>query len=305
VGQSLYATSSTYFQTINDVSTAIDVVTAPVASTEARALGATALRPETSTNYSLGFVATPTRDIDITVDAYRIYVRHRILETGILSEQLDPGIGTALQQAGVDPSTNVQYFTNAADTRTQGLDAIFNLRTRLGAWGLLSWIAEGNWNQTSITRIEPNPPQLADLAQTSPGFQLFDAAQQGYLTVGTPRNKIILGGTWLKGSLIANLHLIRYGHVVDSTKADSDIYEEIPPAWIANLDVGWRFTRQLTLGIGANNLFDKYPPQTSLAFRGDYGPGSDYQGFQKYSGFSPYGYFGGFYYLRLSYRFND
>ena len=305
VGQSLYATSSTYFQTINDVSTAIDVVTAPVASTEARALGATALRPETSTNFSLGFVATPTRDLDITVDAYRIYVRHRILETGILSEQLDPGIGTALQQAGVDPSTNVQYFTNAADTRTQGVDAIFNLRTRIGDWGLVRWIAESNWNQTSITRIEPNPPQLADLAQTSPGFQLFDAAQQGYLTVGTPRNKIILGGTWMKGPLTANLHLVRYGHVVDSTKADSSIYEEIPPAWITNLDVGWRFARNLTLAIGANNLFDKYPPQTSLAFRGDYGAGSDYQGFQKYSGFSPYGYFGGFYYLRLSYRFND
>ena len=304
VGQSLYATSSTFFQTVNNVLTAIDVVTAPVASTEARALGATSLRPETSANYSLGFVATPTRDIDITVDAYRIYVRHRILETGILSEELDPGIGTALQQAGVDPSTNVQYFTNAADTRTQGMDVIANMRTRLGPWGLVRWIAEGNWNQTSFTRIEPNPPQLADLTQTSPGFQLFDVAQQGYLTAGTPRSKIIVGGTWLKGPLTANLHLVRYGHVVDSSKADSDIYEEIPPAWITNLDLAWSFDRKLIVGIGANNLFDQYPPQTSLAFRGDLGPGSKYVGSQKYSGFSPYGYFGGFYYLRLTYRFD-
>lgn len=303
LGQSLYATSSTFFQTINNVSTAIDVITAPVASTEARALGATPLRPETSTNYSLGFVATPARNLDITVDAYRIYVRHRILETGILSEQLDPGIGTALQQAGVDPSTNVQYFTNAADTRTQGLDAIFNLRTHFGRWGLVRWIAEGNWNQTSITRIQANPPQLASLSQSSPGFELFDAAQQGYLAVGTPRSKLIAGGTWLKGPFSASLHLVRYGHVVDSSKADSGIYEEIPPAWITNLDLGWQVGRGLRLGLGANNLFDKYPPQTSLAFRGDYGPGSNYVGFQKYSGFSPYGYFGGFYYVRLSYRF--
>jgi len=58
------------------------------------------------------------------------------------------------------------------------------------------------------------------------------------------------------------------------------------------------------VGIGANNLFDQYPPQTSLAFRGDLGPGSKYVGSQKYSGFSPYGYFGGFYYLRLTYRFD-
>ena len=305
VGQSLYATSSTFFQTINDVSTAINVITAPVASTEARALGATPLRPERSTNYSVGFVATPTRDIDMTVDAYRIYVRHRILETGILSEELDPGIGTALQQAGVDPSTNVQYFTNAADTRTQGMDAIFNLRTPLSGWGLVRWIAEANWNQTKITRIEPNPPQLADITQTTPGFQLFDAAQQGYLTVGTPRNKVIVGGTWLDGPLTANLHLVRYGHVVDSTKADSGIYQEIPPAWITNLDVAWALTHRLTMGAGANNLFDKYPPQTSLAFRGDFGPGSNYVGFEKYSGFSPYGYSGGLYYLRLTYRFDS
>jgi iron complex outermembrane receptor protein len=303
LGQSLYATSSTFFQTIDNVSTAIDVVTAPVDSEEARALGATPLRPETSSNYSLGLVATPLRRLELTVDAYRIYVRHRILETGILSEQLDPGIGTQLQQAGVDPATNVQYFTNAADTRTQGLDAILNLRTGLWGWGSVRWIAEANWNQTSITRIEPNPPQLASLSRVRPDFQLFDLAQQGYVSAGTPRSKIILGGTWMRRAWIVNLHLIRYGHVVDSSKADDGIYQAIPPAWITNLDLAWRSTRGLTLGIGADNLFDRYPPQTSAAFRGDYGPGSNYVGFSQYSSFSPYGYFGGFYYLRLQYRF--
>ena len=302
LGQSLYATSSTFFELIDGVNTAINVVTAPVDSPEARALGSTSLRPETSINYSLGFVATPTRDIDLTVDAYRIYVRHRILETGILSEQLDAGIGTLLQQAGVDPSTNVQYFTNAADTRTQGLDAILNYRSRFGAWGSVRWIAEANWNQTAITRIAPNPTQLASLQQSDPSFQLFDVAQQGYLTVGTPRNKTILGGTWLKGPLKLDLHFIRYGHVVDTTKADSGIYQEVPPAWITNLDLAWTLHNGLTLGLGANNLFDHYPPQTSLAFRGDAGSGSDYTGFGKYYGFTPYGYFGGFYYVRLSYR---
>ena len=303
VGQSLYATSSTFFQTIDNVSTAIDVVTAPVGSGEARALGATPLRPETSSNYSLGLVAAPARNVDITIDAYRIYVRHRILETGILSEQLDQGIGTLLQQAGINPTTNVQYFTNAADTRTQGIDAIFNARTALGEWGQVRWIAEANWNQTSITRIAPNPPQLASLTQTRPDFQLFDVAQQGYLTTGTPRSKLILGGTWLEGPWTLNLHLFRYGHVVDSSKADDGIYQDVPPAWITNLDLAWRQEQRLTIGIGADNLFDHYPPQTSLAFRGDYGSGSNYVGFSKYSGFSPYGYFGGFYYLRLLYRF--
>jgi iron complex outermembrane recepter protein len=303
LGQSLYATSSTFFEEIDNVNTAINVITAPVNSPEARALGATPLRPETSVNYSLGFVATPAREVDLTVDAYRIYVRNRILETGILSEQLDAGIGTLLQQAGVDPSTNVQYFTNAADTRTQGLDAILNVRSAFGAWGRVRWVAEANWNQTAITRIAPNPPQLASLQQSDPSFQLFDAAQQGYLTVGTPRNKVILGGTWLKGPLKLDLHFIRYGHVVDTTKADSGIYQDVPPAWITNLDLAWTLHNGLTLGLGANNLFDHYPPQTSLAFRGDNGPGSDYTGFDKYDGFTPYGYFGGFYYLRLAYRF--
>ena len=303
LGQSLYATSSTFFQTVDNVSTAIDVVTAPVDSAEARALGAVPLRPETSSNYSLGVVAVPLPNLDITIDAYRIYVRHRILETGILSEQLDPGIGTLLQQAGVDPATNVQYFTNAADTRTQGLDAIVNLRSSFGTWGSVRWIAEANWNQTSITRIEPNPPRLSGLSQSQPGFQLFDLAQQGYLSGATPRSKIILGGTWSRRAWVLNLHLIRYGHVVDSSKADDGVYQDVPPAWITNADLSWRATKSVTLGIGADNLFDRYPPPTSLAFRGDYGSGSKYVGFSQYSGFSPYGYFGGFYYLRLQVRF--
>ena len=37
----------------------------------------------------------------------------------------------------------------------------------------------------------------------------------------------------------------------------------------------------------------------------DFGPGSNYVGFEKYSGFSPYGYSGGLYYLRLTYRFDS
>ena len=299
VAQGLLSSSSTFFAynaTLGQV-VGFDSALVQPDSAIGRALGAQPLKPETSTNYSIGLVATPTRNLDMTLDLYRIYVRNRIAITGFISEDAYPGVGALIAAAGGNPDGSYQYFTNAISTRTQGLDFVANYRTHFGEYGMVRWTASGNWNQTTIQSVKANPSEVSAVATTP----LFDAPSQSYLTVATPRNKIMLGGTYLKGPFDVNLNFIRFGHVTD--ESSYPIVETVPARWITNLSASVRIREKFTVGIGADNLFNLYPPETSKAYRGDTGPGSGYSGFGSHSAFSPYGYSGGFYYVRGSYSF--
>ncbi|WP_367347776.1 TonB-dependent receptor domain-containing protein [Sphingobium yanoikuyae] len=87
----------------------------PVDGVAARALGAQPLKPEKSTNFSAGIVLTPAPNFNVTVDAYQIKVRDRIL----LSETLSgPVVMDALAAAGIQGIAGGLIFSNAADTRT-------------------------------------------------------------------------------------------------------------------------------------------------------------------------------------------
>ncbi|MBM7093942.1 TonB-dependent receptor, partial [Streptomyces sp. S12] len=85
------------------------------------ALGSEPLKAEESTNYSLGLVLQPADGLYITVDAYHIKVDDRIL----LSENLtSTAVRNYLQANGYPGIGGGRYFTNAVDTKTQGVDIV-------------------------------------------------------------------------------------------------------------------------------------------------------------------------------------
>lgn len=302
IAQGLLSSTSTFFA-FNPVQNRVvgfDSGLVQPTSDIGRALGAQPLKPETSTNYSVGFIATPIKDLDITADLYRIYVRNRIAITGFISEDAYPGVDALVVAAGGEAGGSFQYFTNAISTRTQGVDIVANYRTRFGKYGTVRWIAEANWNQTTIQGVRADPQQISQVTGAS---SLFDVPSQSYLTVATPRTKLIVGGTYTKGPLDFNLHLIRFGHVTDYQSFP--VIETVPARWITNVSANIKFAKSFSFGIGADNLFNLYPPETSNEYRGALGPnsGSGYGGFGKRSPFSPYGFSGGFYYAKLGYQF--
>jgi iron complex outermembrane receptor protein len=92
----------------------------PVNSVEARALGARPLRPESSKNFSAGFATTPVENLTFTSDFYYIAIDNRIAITGFLGDGTD-SVSAILRNVG-SRATTAQFFTNAIDTRTRGLD---------------------------------------------------------------------------------------------------------------------------------------------------------------------------------------
>ncbi|MFT3966161.1 MAG: TonB-dependent receptor [Sphingobium sp.] len=249
------------------------------------ALGATPLKPERSVNLSGGLAFNPSSALAVTVDAYAIWLRDRISQTGNLS---GTGVNAILLANGLESGQIISYYTNAIDTRTLGVDVVGDYSHDLGGWGKVHWSLGFNYNQTRITKIAATPARLANL-----GLTLFDRVAQGYIEVGNPRTKVILGSDVTVGPVNVNLRLQRYGSVqLLTVGAVNDQY--YGARVIADLELGYKASDRVSVAIGANNLFDSYPARSTIV---------DNSGSQLYAQNSPFGFYGGFYYARATYRF--
>jgi len=261
----------------------------PVNSAAALALGAQPLKPEKSLNFTGGitFERGPVR---LTVDAYQIRVDDRIVKTEFLGTASNGGaaIKTILVANGIANVDSAQYFTNAIDTRTRGIDAVAEYTLRTAGLGSFRLNAAYSYNRTRILDIIDNPAQLSSL-----NVVLFGRQAQRDLLVATPRTKIVFSTDWSSGSLHALARVTRYGgYTESSTVAASD--KSFGAKWITDLDFGYDLSKNLTISAGANNLFDVYPDRNGLIA---------YDGSGRYGNFAPFGLSGGFYYGRVTARF--
>ncbi len=288
LAQSNYASSSSQFRLVGNVLNLLQIKTLPVGSPQAVALGAEPLTPETSENLSAGFSFTPVRALSVTVDAYRIDVDDRIAITSTLT---GGAVSNILIANGLSGDLSAQYYTNAIDTRTEGIDVVASYRMGLGDFGQVRWNLGYNTNTTRIRRIKANPPELTALGS---GFVLFDRLSQGYLTRAFPRNKYALGGAWTWKALDVTLRATRYGgYIVQQNVAASD--RKFGPKIVTDLEVAYRVLPKVTLAVGANNLFNIYPSGNGI-FNATIGSG-------QYAGTSPFGFTGGSYYGRVQVSF--
>ena len=305
--QQHYASSSTIGVIQNGVSVLLPVQALPVAGPAARALGAVPLKPEKSVNFSAGIVLTPVPNLNVTIDAYQIKIKDRILLSETLSGQV---VIDALEAAGIRGIAGGLIFSNAADTRTRGLDIVGTYRAGLGDMGTATLSLSANFNKTTFTHIDPVPGPIA-----ASGLALIGRTKRGDLTEGTPRNKFIANVLWEKDDLNMNLRATRFGkivqragapafHTADFTACAVNVVSDIcfrdfvddtlKPKVIVDLEIGYKLTQGIKLSIGANNLLNTYPSKVR--------PVNQFVGFL-YNAYAPYGISGGFYYTRLNIEF--
>jgi iron complex outermembrane receptor protein len=260
----------------------------PVDTPAARALGAKPLKPETSTNYSVGLVAQPADRLTITLDLYQIDIKDRVLETSTLSGN---AVRAALTAAGLDPNLSGFYFANGGDTRTRGLDLVVNYSSDFGKYGFAKWTLAGNLNRTIFERVTPPPPQLA-----AAGLLLIDRQRQGDLSAATPKSKILVGVDWALEPVNATIRATRFGSVVATSATGPAFDDHTDPKTIVDVDLAYDVNERLRFAVGANNVFNTYPSKVQPLNRGT-------AGFALYNTYSPFGFSGGFYYARASYQF--
>jgi iron complex outermembrane recepter protein len=261
----------------------------PVDSVAALALGAKALKPEKSLNYTLGFTAErgPAR---LTIDAYQIRVDDRIVKTEFLGTASNGGaaIRNILIANGVTGVDSAQFFTNAIDTRTRGIDVVGEYTLRTDSIGTFKLNAAYSYNKTKILNVIDNPSQLSSL-----NVVLFGRQAQRDLVAATPHSKIVLSNNWELGRFHLLGRLTRYGTYVESSNVASGD-RKFGAKFVADLEASYDLSDNVTLAVGANNLFDVYPDRNGIIA---------YDGSGAYGNFAPFGLSGGFYYARASVRF--
>ena len=289
----------------------------PANSAAAQLLGFSKLKPEKSTNVSLGFVAHPAPRLQITLDAYQIKIRDRIVGSGDLFGSNGPttvsqAVLNALQARGISTADATSYagidiFTNGVDTRTRGVEATASYASDFGDMGHVDWSLGVNYNKTDITRIAdlPNAVYNASQGQTKLLTQL---AIDG-LTTAAPRVKSIANALWTHGRLSVNLRETLYGATSQHMSPDGSgsgsnaQLVKIGATVITDLNVGYKLTTHLRVDVGANNLFNKAAPtMPTINVGGTMRPLMN-QVYNQAVGFTPWGIDGGYYYGRVSLSF--
>ncbi len=286
--------------------------TFPNASPVAQAFGIPSLTAEKSTNYSLGFTSQPLPNISITVDAYNIDIRDRIVLTGQF--QRPPATGTPtpaqiqtakiLDEAGQTDVSAAVFFTNAVNTRTQGIDLVASGDYRV-AGGSLTVTLAGNINRTWV---RGQPKVSATLPYEVFGNVLFDRQEEGRLERAQPRNKFTLGAVYRLGKFGTNIRVTRYGEVKTQDPNNAALDEQFSAKAITDLSVNYQINRFLQATVGANNLFDVYPDKMKATrYPTPSDPTSlDNTSFGRFvysRNATQFGFNGGYYFVSLAARF--
>ena len=276
-----------------------EVVTFRNNSPVAREIRIPELDAETSITGSVGFVYQPLSSFTVTTDFYHIDVRDRIIISGRLTPgdpDLPPGVGDAIISAGADKA---QFFMNAADTRTQGVDVVATWDVPFVATGDLGLRLLATVSETEITKV--NLP--ANLPNA-----LFTEQDRSIVEEWQPSSRFTLSGSYALGDFSAFLALHHYGeYTVTEGTGDRQTFGA---KHLTDLRLGYNlgFGR---LSIGANNLFNVTPDKNEIGqSRG--GTIIDRDGnvivespgvFQYSRRSAPFGFNGGFYYVAFDVDF--
>ncbi|MEM6318495.1 MAG: TonB-dependent receptor [Bacteroidota bacterium] len=230
-------------------------------------LGIPNLQPEISTNFSIGFATKSETNWDFTLDAYHIQINNRIVLSGNIAPTAADPLRDILKSSGVD---RVQFFTNAINTKTTGVDARLNYRKTFTN-GQLRFFAGLHFNRTKVEQRGSPSTLLSNYQET-----IFSREEVARLEQGQPASKLILRANYQQNRWHFLLRSTRFGsvqyiHPNDAQSANWIMNEYtgqvesrdqlFAAKWVTDLNVRFHFTKTFHLSLGANNIFDLYPDQ--------------------------------------------
>ncbi len=258
-----------YFTSISSVIVGGNIVetgTFPSNDPRVVTLGARALKPERSTNFSAGTVLR-FGGFDLTVDGYLIKLRDQIA----LSENIPVTPTPAL------PISAARFFINGLRSTTKGIDVVAHYKLPTTNAGVFDFTVAGNINDVELTR--------------RPSNALFGRNRALTLEEGTPREKVTGTIDWTDGPLGLTARATYYGDVNQpGTVVANDAHTG--KHTITDLEVRYRAQKGPEIALGVNNAFDVYPD----VYPGPLNAPSGVVGFPYYS---PFGFNGRYLYARL------
>jgi iron complex outermembrane receptor protein len=267
----------------------------PAGGPIAAALGASPLKPETSTNITFGFTAD-LEDISLTVDFYRIEIEDRFNSISTRDVSSTAAVGSdarsnfeALSAAGVvgaESIGGVFYFTNAFDTETTGMDIVATMPIEWDNGMSTNLTASVNYNTENIQGDASAFFNIEDVYD----FENSNPKIRGVFTANHDFN----------AALSMMVRASYYGEETNSNRSGSSFngFQTFKPITFFDLEGTYRINENFALSLGGRNIFDDYPDQLDrVATANDQCCGRVYSS----ATFVPWQ--GGFYYARLRAEF--
>ncbi|TXF97836.1 TonB-dependent receptor [Massilia arenae] len=251
VQQKFYSSVST---NLNAAGVLTETLTAREDSAVTRAFGIAPLQEETSKSASIGMILRPTQGFSLTADVYRTRIDDRI----VFSSNIAPESGPCATPAAcpirniLDPLRvgQAQFFTNAIDTTTTGLDLVAQ-QTIKGQGSTLVLSGQLGFNKTEVDDRHSQSPVLT-------GAQLFDDAQVTLIERGQPRKHHVVSADYTTGPWNLTARANYFGEV-QGQGFTAPFVQTWEAKWIVDLTGRYAFNKNLALSAGLNNLFDTYP----------------------------------------------
>ncbi len=251
VQQQFYSSVST---NLNLDGSLTETLTARQGSAVTKAFGIAPLKEETSRNASIGMILRPAKNFSVTADLYRIDIKDRIVFSSEIAPESNclPNNSNCPIRALLDPLKvgQAQFFTNAVNTSTKGLDIVAEHTTR---WPGSTLVLSGQlgFNQTEVTDRHSQSPVLT-------GAQMFDRTQVTLLERGQPRQHHVVAADYTTGAWNMTARASYYGEVQAEYFSPLQTWDA---KWLVDTTLRYAFTKKNSLSVGVNNLFDTYPSE--------------------------------------------
>ena len=266
LAQSNYSLTSTYSSGNTIKTKGTFKTTNPIAIKH----GARALKPEKSQHLSLGGVYKG-ENYYFMADYFYTRVNNKVM----LSGDIPINIGNI---------TDMRFFTNAIDTKTEGVDLKGVYNYKMDDDKQLDITLWYNYNKNTILQI--NTPYITQ----ANSLTALDRIENGQ-----PKNsqRLLLNYKTVKYNVTYNFS--RFGSY---SQVVSGVSQRFDPVMISDAQLSYKITKRTNLSLGGNNIFNTRPNKwkNSGKFKG-------YNGILPYSNYSPIGFSGAFYYVKATMRF--
>jgi iron complex outermembrane recepter protein len=243
-------------------------------SKPAEILGIPTLKQETSTSFTVGATLQAGGNFEITLDAYQIDIDDRIVLTNNFGAA---GNATLAAQLSAANATQANFFTNAIDTRSRGVESVVTYNKSINKHNFRIMLA-GTVIDNSVKKDAQDKPIVKAspiLIATNQVGAYFNREDQSRIEVANPRNKLTATLNYKFDKIGLMLRAVRFGQVqyLDPTiqgvnantwpvNAFTGLRESLDQTFsaktVTDLSLSYDVTKNVMINIGANNLLDTY-----------------------------------------------
>jgi iron complex outermembrane receptor protein len=292
--QAWFNSESTQFVLVGGSLQPDQVLTANNLSGVTAAFGFPPLEEETSVSVSAGFTARPTDNLSITADFYHVSIDDRIVLSSRFSTS-DPTVAAIL--APFQGVGQAQFFTNAVDTKTTGVDVVVQYATVVGD-GTLNLTGSVNITDTEVQNV--NVPAGVAAKFPSGGIDavaetIFNREERNRLEDALPHEKFTASARYARDFYSILVRSTYYGSIeYKPTSSAND--ETFGGKALFDVEVSVDVVPGLNLTAGAVNIFNTFPDEHQLD------QNRDRERFVYSRRVTQFGMNGGFYYGKVKLR---